>query len=428
MPWKQAPCVASQRLRMREIRPLRRSSSLAAAVSRGAGARLAAGSGAGAGAAGAAGAGSRSPAAAPLAPPLPLVLLVRRRRCCWRGRAAPGSLGGRSLTAAAATAGSAGAPFATTSAPPFSPAVRAPLPLPLPPRPRRPRPPRRRRRLAAASPSSVVRGSLASASTAPSLSLPQPWPSWRRRGRHRLLRHRCRCHRRSRRPSGCARGAARRSCGASAGVRDPRRRGARRRGAPARGCRRRGRGHRRRRRRLRAAARSAVRRARLDVEQGGLCGEARRALDAQPLRRAHVGQPADDLHLVAGAEARHGVGLDEAVRLQHGELELVARRAGRRLGADLVERALGQDLEVLARHVEAADDVERAARLVLQLVQPGAARADQRARDAVLELDPEGLALGLARDAAQVAQHVDRERLVGEHAPGALAGSGTRRS
>ena len=77
---------------------------------------------------------------------------------------------------------------------------------------------------------------------------------------------------------------------------------------------------------------------------------------------------------------------------------------------------------MLARHIEAAHDVECAARLVLQLVQPGAAGADQRTRDAILELDPEGLALGLARDAAQVAQHVDGERLVGQHAPGALAG------
>src|SRR3954451_21447540 len=137
-------------------------------------------------------------------------------------------------------------------------------------------------------------------------------------------------------------------------------------------------------------------------------------------------------HVRAAAGDRHDVAVDLRdrvidlvhVRLHDLDEHLVAVVEGDRLVADLVERALHHDLEVVERQALRAGEQEVLARLDLHEVQHARAVAGELARHARVHLHEErlGLAGRAGAELAQPALELDRDRLLRQDDAVAVAG------
>src|SRR3954451_15668676 len=168
----------------------------------------------------------------------------------------------------------------------------------------------------------------------------------------------------------------------------------------------------------------------------GRRGRGRAVVDEHRGRRGPPGldDPHEALlaHVRAAAGDRHDVAVDLRdrvidlvhVRLHDLDEHLVAVVEGDRLVADLVERALHHDLEVVERQALRAGEQEVLARLDLHDVQHARAVAGELARHARVHLHEErlGLAGRAGAELAQPALELDRDRLLRQDDAVAVAG------
>ena len=166
---------------------------------------------------------------------------------------------------------------------------------------------------------------------------------------------------------------------------------------------------------------------RLGVQQDRVRLQPPGALHPHLVALAQVRPRAGDHDAVAARQRGHRVGHLEHVRLADLDLELLPGPHRDGLGHDLLDLALALDAAALAGHAFRAHQREVLAGGLLELGQPAAARPDHAGRDARVELDQEGLAGGEPRVAAQRAQVVDREALVGQDDALAVARRALRR-